>query len=73
MLQTTTACCADDFDTSGRDRAASNAGEEAREEEDAEKKRDFDRLTEAASELLDLGHEDIYQQSREQLVVSLGR
>lgn len=53
--------------------AAFNAGQEAREEEEAEKKRDFDRLTEAASELLDLGHEDIYQQSREQLVVSLGR
>ncbi|BDA45469.1 hypothetical protein COCOBI_07-2560 [Coccomyxa sp. Obi] len=48
-------------------------GQEVREEEEAEKKRDFDRLTEAASELLDLGHEDIYQQSREQLVVSLGR
>lgn len=48
-----------------------NAGLEEREREEAEKKRAFDRLTEAASELLDLGFEDIYQETRETLAVSL--
>ncbi|EIE20219.1 hypothetical protein COCSUDRAFT_67540 [Coccomyxa subellipsoidea C-169] len=47
------------------------AGRDEQEEEEAEKRRTFDRLTEAASELLDLGHEDIYQETRETLVVSL--
>ncbi len=46
-------------------------GRDEQEEEEAEKRGTFDRLTEAASELLDLGHEDIYQETRETLVVSL--
>ncbi|KAK9904223.1 hypothetical protein WJX75_007145 [Coccomyxa subellipsoidea] len=48
------------------------AGREEQEEAEAEKRRAFDRLTEAASELLDLGLEDIYQETRETLMVSLG-
>lgn len=46
-------------------------GRDEQQEEEAEKRRAFDRLTEAASELLDLGHEDIYQETRETLMVSL--
>ena len=47
-------------------------GREEQEEAEAEKRRAFDRLTEAASELLDLGLEDIYQETRETLMMSLG-
>ena len=38
----------------------------------AEARRLFDRLTEAASELMDLGFEDIYQQSRGEVEASIG-
>ena len=45
----------------------------AAQEQEAENKRLFNELTEAAGELLDLGFEDIYQDTRESLAASLGR
>ncbi|KAK9842277.1 hypothetical protein WJX81_004215 [Elliptochloris bilobata] len=48
----------------GRDEEVAQAQAEAR--------RQFDRLTEAASELMDHGFEDIYQQSREEVEASIG-
>ena len=41
------------------------------QEREAENKRQFETLTEAAGELLDLGFEDIYQDSRETIAASL--
>ncbi len=43
----------------------------AAQEQEAENKRQFERLTEAAGELLDLGFEDIYQDSREAIAATL--
>ena len=43
----------------------------AAQEREAEKKRQFEWLTEAAGELLDLGFEDIYQDSREAIAATL--
>lgn len=42
-------------------------------EDETERKRLFERLTEAASELMDLGFEDIYQDTRESIAASMGR
>ena len=50
------------------------AGDDAvAQEQEAQKKQQFDQLTEAASELLDLGFEDIYQDNREAIAATLGR
>lgn len=43
------------------------------QEQEAENRRLFNELTEAAGELLDLGFEDVYQDTRESLAASLGR